>query len=535
MRPRKSNLFIWRRAARRIGPWVASATLCLSAVVVTFTLAVSASPAHAQPGPNVPCDIDEDGDVDLDDYTAFVSCMTGPLATHDGMQTCAFADSNSDGHLDALDFQSLQACFSGLNNPGAGTCVIRPIDTALRLPCSGGSAPDPSQGAGLDLHKVTINAPDAICNDGSPGVFYIRRADSAQHLTRWVLYLEGGGSCTDVEGCAERWCGSSFHTAAKMSSLWAHDAIAGWGIFDLSQSTLADSILVYLYYCSSDEWWGQRSNAVLASDTDPNMTYTLHFRGHRILEEALNMLLAGSVTSDSGTQVIPPLSTATEVLFTGSSGGANGARLNVDWVASHFDPTQTTLRAVFDAGLSPVPDVLVDPADAVILEDRTQLEAEVKQDLYRPFWDESCIQALGGGPNWWRCVNGGYTSLNHITTPFFQRMDITDPRPAGSFIPLLGSTLDEFADGVIASLMLLPNIDTTASEAGQISFVPGVFGSNCGQHTALTSSNYFLVHTVDDGNGIPRTFDEALRAWLGGSSIFIVDDHPAQSSTCTPP
>ncbi len=502
---------------------------------VAFTFALAGTSVHAQLGPVVACDVDEDGDVDLDDYSAFVSCGTGPLLAHDGLQTCSFADSNSDGHVDVLDFRNLQSCFSGANNPGNANCAVRPIGIALSLPCQGGSPPAPSQGPGLDLHKVTISAPDAICNDGSPGVFYIRRAESAEHLTRWVFHLEGGGSCLDAQACADRWCGSGFHTAAKMSSLWAHDAIAGRGIFDLAQSPLADSNLVYLYYCSSDEWSGRRSNAVLTSDVDPGMTYSLHFRGHRILEAALNMLLAGPVTSDSGEQLIPPLGTASEVLFTGSSGGANGVRLNVDWVASHFDPTQTALRAVLDAGLTPIPEVLGDPVDAAILEERTRLQGELKLDVYHPFWDESCVQLLGDGPDSWRCAEGSYTTLNHITTPFFQRMDITDPRPSSSFVPLLDSTLDEFADAVLASLALLPDIGTTAFEADQIDFIPGVFGSNCSQHTALTSNSYFLVHTVDDDSGFPRTFDEALRAWLMGSSVFIADEHPAQTSTCAAP
>ena len=120
-----------------------------------FALLVAANTAQAQAGPVVPCDVDEDGDVDLDDFLAFVSCQTGPLDTHDSTQICAFADSNSDGHVDVLDFRNLQACFSGSGNVGDSNCAVRPIAVALNLPCANGSLPDPSQPSGLDLHKVT--------------------------------------------------------------------------------------------------------------------------------------------------------------------------------------------------------------------------------------------------------------------------------------------------------------------------------------------------------------------------------------------
>ncbi len=502
------------------------------AVLVMLALVAITGRLHADPGPLAPCDVDEDGDVDLDDYSAFDTCHTGPLDTHDASQTCTLADSNSDGHVDVLDFRNLQACFSGPGNLADTDCALRPISIALDGACAGGSLPDPSQAPGPDLHKVTINAADAICNDGSPGIFYIRRAVDAEHLNRWVFHFEGGGSCADYTSCMDRWCGFGFHTAAKMSSNWAHDSIAGQGIFNAPESPLAANNLAYLYYCSSDEWSGRRSNAVLTSEVDPNQSYSLHFRGHRILEAALEMFLSGPVTSDSGDETVPPLANATDVLITGTSGGANGTRFNIDWIASHFDPSQTTVRAVLDAGFIPSTEVIDDPVLFQLMEDFMQQDGENKKDLYNPFWDQSCVQTLGNASDWWRCVNGTYTTLNHITTPFFQRMDVTDSNAAGSFVSVFNATLDEFAELVIASFALLPDISTTAVEADQIDFVPGVYGSNCSQHVALTTNDYFLISTVDDADGVPRTFDQALRDWLMGSDVFIVDEHPAQSSTC---
>lgn len=501
--------------------------------ILTLAILTAATSAFAQPGPQSACDVDEDGDVDADDYAAFFSCHTGPSAAHDGSPTCVFADNNRDGHVDTLDLRDLQACFSGAGNPVQGDCAARPIAIALGLPCPNGSAPDPSQSPGLDMHKVTVRAADAICNDGSPAVFYIRRAESLAQLDSWVLYIEAGGSCADAVSCAERWCGTGpVYTAAKMSSTWAYESIAGQGIFNRTDSPLAAANLVFFYYCSSDQWTGRRSNALLTSDDDPSQGYVLHFRGHRILEAALDMLLTGPVTSDSGEETVPPLSAAARVLVTGSSAGSRGARMHVDWIASHFDPLQTTVRGAFDAGLTPLPERFKDPVTAQAIEDNARDMAENEAALYDAFWDESCVQMLGDTPDWWRCVDATYVELNHITTPFFHRMDLTDSNPAGAFLENFGVPVDEFAAATIEQLALAPDIQTTAAEADQINFVPGIYGPNCGQHLALTTNNYFLVSTVEDATGTPRTFDEALRAWLSGVDIFIVDEHPAQRSTC---
>lgn len=87
---------------------------------IAFLTLLAAAALRVQAGSNVPFDVG-DNDVDHDDYSAFVSCQTGPLTTHDGTQPCLICDSNS---------------------------------------------------------------------DGSPGVVYLRRAASAENLTRWVFHIE---------------------------------------------------------------------------------------------------------------------------------------------------------------------------------------------------------------------------------------------------------------------------------------------------------------------------------------------------------
>jgi hypothetical protein len=56
-------------------------------------------------------DADRDGDVDLADVAAFVTCLTGPDGSYPAGDTCRFVDGNADGHVDLADFAGLQAVY----------------------------------------------------------------------------------------------------------------------------------------------------------------------------------------------------------------------------------------------------------------------------------------------------------------------------------------------------------------------------------------------------------------------------------------
>ena len=65
---------------------------------------------------SAPGDIDEDGDVDLDDYAAFEDCFTGPCGTppcdpplYSVEGVCPRADFDDDGDIDLEDFATMQA------------------------------------------------------------------------------------------------------------------------------------------------------------------------------------------------------------------------------------------------------------------------------------------------------------------------------------------------------------------------------------------------------------------------------------------
>jgi len=52
---------------------------------------------------------------------------------------------------------------------------------------------------GTDLMKVTLEAENALCNDGSPAIMYVRPApDGSANADRWFIWLEGGGACNNA-------------------------------------------------------------------------------------------------------------------------------------------------------------------------------------------------------------------------------------------------------------------------------------------------------------------------------------------------
>ncbi|MCB9701305.1 MAG: hypothetical protein H6711_05395 [Myxococcales bacterium] len=173
----------------------------------------------------------------------------------------------------------------------------------------------------LELHE--LDDPQAICNDGTPAGYYYRPGKSS----RWLIYLEGGGFCDSVEECDAR------TMDLQSSSGWPEELNPG-GIFATDEGTnpdFHDAHHVFLKYCSSDLWSGDRAAAPETGDR--------HFRGSRILEAALDDLI------DQG--YLEP-SAGLDVLFAGTSAGGVGVLINLDRVKARLSPAK--VRGLDDAG-----------------------------------------------------------------------------------------------------------------------------------------------------------------------------------------
>ena len=132
--------------------------------------------------------------------------------------------------------------------------------------------------------------PEALCNDGTRAVIYIRASTGGTNAGRWVFYQQGGGGCGTAGSCAIRYCGAQKYTKAKMSTRWT-PMVANTdnqGLFDRDGiNPFGEANGVLMYYCSSDSWSGTKSDTILANAEEPTQRYRIHFRGHTIIQLSL--------------------------------------------------------------------------------------------------------------------------------------------------------------------------------------------------------------------------------------------------------
>ena len=137
-----------------------------------------------------------------------------------------------------------------------------------------------------DLRRVVIDAPNALCNDGTKPEMYVRAAKpgatepDGSSANRWLIHFLGGSSCSDFEECGTRWCGIGQWEGTLMTTAFSGDFKTSVdGLFGRNNiNKLGDRNEVQVKYCSSDQWQGRKSDVVLTSETDPSKRYSLHFQ-----------------------------------------------------------------------------------------------------------------------------------------------------------------------------------------------------------------------------------------------------------------
>ena len=380
---------------------------------------------------------------------------------------------------------------------------------------------------GADLHRLTLDSPAALCNDGTQAVVYVRPG-TGDSRDRWSLHLQGGGSCTGHEECEARWCGTDDYDASKMSSRWAPEAVGGSGITSVDPANpFAEWTHVYFYYCSSDDWTGQ-SEATIRSAADGSgagRDMRIERRGHEILAAGLEALRRSPVSDDSDV-VMPDFDDSEAVLFSGTAAGSVGAQHNADWIAGQVGQG-AIYRAVFDAAISPRAEA-TDPAVQAGVDIWWQADAAARlaAEPVAPFMDESCVQAWGASADAWRCQTSRYVLYDHITAPFMVRMDLSDPK-TGADYALLGSTAEEFSLSVQTSLQSLADLRQTAIDGADMAVTPGAYGPDCGQHIGLESSAWTFSSTLGGS-----TLADAMGLWLSGEALSLIDTLPPTLSVC---
>lgn len=178
-----------------------------------------------------------------------------------------------------------------------------------------GAACTPYGSTGASQQLCTLQAhPGAVCNDGTPGIYYIRRASPASG--NWLFYLQGGSACTSDATCAARAARSPQYTTS-----------AGWqpklqGILSPDPAInplLANVNVVAVHYCSSDYWSGAKAASAAFGTQPPHASW--NFRGRAIAVAALRDLL----DRDRATG----FAKAKRILFAGSSAGGLGITITL--------------------------------------------------------------------------------------------------------------------------------------------------------------------------------------------------------------
>jgi hypothetical protein len=186
------------------------------------------------------------------------------------------------------------------------------------------------------LQKVAVrNAANrqAVCNDGSPGVYY-SRPGAGTGVNRWVIFLAGGGFCFSFDTCEFR----SVLNPELMTSADKPPTIQVDGLLSDMKAQNPDfynANHVVVVYCSSDLWSGSREKSDAAGGFE--------FRGWNIVRAVIADL--------KQQQTGPNLKTATEVLLAGTSAGGAGVMVHLDWVAAQLP--RAKVRGLNDAGWLP--------------------------------------------------------------------------------------------------------------------------------------------------------------------------------------
>ncbi len=345
----------------------------------------------------------------------------------------------------------------------------QPNNTAI--PPAVSSTPSPAVVEGFFKHQVKdATQRQAVCNDGSPAVYYYHPG-SGMDASHWLIFLQGGGWCGSDQSCTYRWSAQHY----LMTSQESPAALSVSGIFSTSEQQnpdFAGFTQVYILYCSSDMYSGDGQRQV--------GSLNLQFRGHKIIAAILADLQDASIIPS------PNLKNASQVLVGGSSAGSFGAASNLDWIASQLPWAK--VKGVLDSSwVAPLNDYGNGPAGP----------QPGSSDFYKYFpaiADQSCAEANPSQPQ--ICLST-LELYPYLSTPVFVYADQRDPTL------LMTKGVADAHDPSVAPYITL----YSASLRQSLQNVTAVLSPSAGIHTALANDGFYSIMV----NG--HNFAELLGNW----------------------
>ena len=421
---------------------------------------------------------------------------------------------------------------------------------------------------GPDLQRKSLDQtvfPNARCNDNSPAILYFRPASRPADARKWVIHLQGGGSCGNGLDCSERWANVNTHFGSNnMTSVDFPLATNASGILERDapfggQNPIAGYNQVLVHYCSSDVWSGTRADLVLNGvnfNQDPPACtqYKINFLGRYIFDAAIQTLRRNGVppllyvlSNPTHPIPLPDLDDAEFVLLSGGSAGGAGVIHNLDHLRTML-PASTRLVGLSDSAFRP-PKVNMDLSQTPLCLSKGACTDDAQnQWVYNngPWvvWgqqngtDNSCLNYHPTDP--WQCTDSHHILVNHVHTSFFVRMAELDPMALSEYqgdnIFLPNSTSNpisdlEFAQAVRSDIRSLALLPITSEE--HVPFIPGAFSAACSQHDVLMSDKDVYGTVIHRPGEFIRMFD-VLEAWIRGTNPSIIAAAPDRSDSRCP-
>ena len=223
------------------------------------------------------------------------------------------------------------------------TCVLRhrPMLGLLLLAtaCTAGANPNISTLIRLAQH------PMAVCLDGKPAGYYLRRGTTPEGRRRTYIHHEGGGWC-QLQTPLEVWPNDNCEARAStyLGSLEGDNATKAWnatiGCAGCSPDPAVNPLMaswnaVYIRYCDGGTMSGRVVDPVRAANGTE-----LYFRGAFILRAVVDSL-ALELGAD--------FTLGTDFVIGGSSAGGLAVYLHLDWWRRQL-PTAATVAGLADSG-----------------------------------------------------------------------------------------------------------------------------------------------------------------------------------------
>jgi hypothetical protein len=234
---------------------------------------------------------------------------------------------------------------------------------------------------------------------------------------------------------------------------------------------------------------------------------------------------------------MPDLDEADFVIFSGGSAGGAGVIHNLDHLREMLD-RRTRLVGLSDSIFRPSKDGMdLSQTTLCVNQGACTVDAQnqyiFNQGMYANWGaaqgsDRSCLLYHTADPH--QCADNRHILTNHVTTPFFVRMDLLDPGALEDYQGdnlFIAGTPDpnpltpeheplspaEFATALRADILALADVPRTAHERALINFTPGAFSPACGQHDELRSNEGVYQTAIIERRHVVRMYD-VFQPWL---------------------